>query len=210
MRRRGLLVLGGAAVGAIDLGAAAQSAMPRVGFIIAGGLEPSWSFFRKTMADLGYLEGRNIHYVVRAERGPLEASAAALVEAKVQVIVAFLTPAILAARQATSTIPIVFNGSTPSAGLVRNIARPEGNMTGMFVSISQVIGKTIQLVREIKPVAKSLGVILNTTDPFHVMFKSDTETAGPSRSSRSCRFTSTAAPSSPAPSTKPRDGASTR
>lgn len=182
MRRR-LLVTGAAA--AITAGAhgpapAQRAGMARVGFLIAGDAEPSWSLFRKAMTGLGHVEGRSVHYEFRASdasRERLAAHAKSLVEANVDVIVAVLTPAILAAKQATGKVPIIFNGGAPETGIVNNIARPEGNLSGVHGASSELAGKSIQLFRDIKPAAKTVGVLLNAPDPFNVPLRREIEAA---------------------------------
>ena len=106
----------------------AQKPMPRVGFLVAGDPEPAWSLFRKAMTDLGHVEGRTIAYEYRAadaDSARLDQFAAELVRLKVDVLVPILSPSIVAARKATSTIPIVFFGAAPDIGGVTNVARPE-------------------------------------------------------------------------------------
>lgn len=150
--------------------ALAQKPMPRVGYLVAGDPEPAWSLFRKAMSGLGYIEGRSVAYEYRLadpDGRQLDRLAAELVHLKVDVLVPMLSPAIVASRKATSTIPIVFFGAAPDIGGVDNVARPEGNLTGVFSPSSTLAGKGLQLFREIKP-AQSFGAILNAQDPFHV------------------------------------------
>jgi putative ABC transport system substrate-binding protein len=175
VRRRNLLVLAGAAAA---FPAHAQK-VPRVGFLIAGDPEPVWTLFRKAMTDLGYVEGRTVKYEFRtsfADRGRLDELAASLVGLEVDVIVACLTPAVVAAKKATSKISIVFNGGAPETGLVTNLARPEGNLTGVFSPGPSLAGKAVQLFGEIRPVTKGFGVLLNKQDPFHVPLLREIET----------------------------------
>ncbi len=157
--------------------ARAQPALPRVGFLVAGDPEPTWTLFRKGMAGLGLVEGKSVIYEFRAgdstER--LDAAAKDLVALKVDVIVAVLSPATAAAAKATSTIPIVFNGGAPVTGLVTNMARPEGNLTGAFSPSSTVAAKDLQLFREMRPQTRTVGLLLNATDPFHVPLLRDVE-----------------------------------
>lgn len=183
MRRRHLLAQTAAGVvGAIHLPARAQRAsVARVGFLIAADPEPSWSLFRNAMTGLGHVEGRSVHYEFRssdANRERLAAHAASLVNANVDVIVAVLTPAILAARKATTRIPIIFSGGTADTGLVTNIARPEGNLTGAYGTTILVAGKSIQLLRDLKPSTKAVGLLLNASDPFHLPLRREIEAAG--------------------------------
>lgn len=158
------------AAAALPRVAVAQPAVPRVGFLVAGDPEPAWSLFKKAMAALGYVEGRTIAYEYRladADGRQLDRLAAELVRLKVDVIVPILSPAIVATRKATTTLPIVFFGAAPDIGGVDNVARPEGNLTGVFSPSSTLAGKGLQLFREIKPI-KTFAAIVNEQDPFHV------------------------------------------
>lgn len=180
MKRRRLLAVAGASAALHAAAAHAQRPLSRVGFLIAGDREPLWMLFRKAMADLGYVEGRTIKYEYRvadAGRGELPAIAAELVALNVDVIVAVLTPAINAARAATSKIPIVFYGGAIATGTVTNIARPEGNFTGVAGATAVLAGKSVQLFHEIKPTTKALGLLLNEPDPFRVPLQREVETA---------------------------------
>ena len=180
MKRRRLLAVAGASAALHAAAAHAQRPMPRIGFLIAGDREPLWMLFRKAMADLGYVEGRTIKYEYRvadAGRGELPVMAAELVTLNVDIIVAVLTPAISAARAATSKIPIVFYGGAVATGTVTNIARPEGNFTGVAGATAVLAGKSVQLFHEIKPTTKALGLLLNEPDPFRVPLQREVETA---------------------------------
>jgi putative ABC transport system substrate-binding protein len=177
MRRRSLLALAGAGAA---LPANAQK-IPRVGFLVAGDPEPSRTQFRKAMADLGYVDGRNIRFEYRAsdaDRSSLDALATALVSLEVDVIVAVLSPAVAAAKRATSKIPIVFTGGAPETGMLTNVARPEANLTGVHGATAVVAGKTVQLFQDFKPATKALGLLLNAPDPFRVPLQREIETAG--------------------------------
>ena len=181
MKRRRLLAVAGASAALHAAAAHAQRPMPRIGFLIAGDREPLWMLFRKAMAELGYVEGRTIKYEYRvadAGRGELPVMAAELVTLNVDIIVAVLTPAINAARAATSKIPIVFYGGAIATGTVTNIARPEGNFTGVAGATAVLAGKSVQLFHEIKPTTKALGLLLNEPDPFRVPLQREVETAG--------------------------------
>ncbi len=181
MRRRHLLALAGASAASPMLAANAQRPLPRVGVLMGGDPEPTWTLFRKAMADLGYVEDRTIKYEYRvafAGRDELPAMAAELVALNVDVIVAVLTPAINAARAATTKIPIVFNGGAVETGTVSSIARPDGNFTGVSGATSILAGKSVQLFHEIKPATKALGLLLNEPDPFRVPLQREVETAG--------------------------------
>jgi putative ABC transport system substrate-binding protein len=166
VKRRRLLAL----AGALPVAARAQS-IKSVGFLVAADPEPGWTLFKKAMAAAGYVEGRSVSYEFRSggtDEARLAGLAGDLVRLKVDVIVAVLTPAVVAARKATTTIPIVFVVANPELAGVNNIARPEGNATGVFSPSSATAGKTVQLFHEIKPAATTLGVLLNAQDPFRV------------------------------------------
>jgi putative tryptophan/tyrosine transport system substrate-binding protein len=181
MKRRRLLAVVGASAALQAATTHAQRPMPRIGFLMAGDPEPFWTLFRKAMADLGYVEDRTIKYEYRiayAGRGELPAMAAGLVTLNVDVIVAVLTPAINAARAATTKIPIVFNGGAVETGTVANIVRPDGNFTGVSGATSVLAGKSVQLFHEIKPNTKALGLLLNEPDPFRVPLQREVETVG--------------------------------
>ncbi len=163
----------------IPRAAFAQKPIPRVGFLVTGDPEPAWSLFKKAMTNLGYIEGRTVTYEYRAagaDGARLDQLAAELVRVKVDVIVPILTPAIVATRKATSTLPIVFFGAAPDIGGVDNVARPEGNLTGVFSPSSTLAGKGMQLFREIKP-TPTFGAIVNAHDPFHVPLLRDIQAA---------------------------------
>ena len=142
-RREFITLIGGvAAAGACPLAASAQrqQAMPVIGFLSAGTLEMVRDYvaaFHRSLADAGFAEGRNVGVEYRWSEGHndrLPAQAADLVRRQVTVIVAASTPASLAAKAATQTIPIVFAvGADPvGIGLVANLAHPDGNITGVL------------------------------------------------------------------------------
>ena len=173
MRRRALLAIAGAVAA---LPAHAQK-VPRIGILFAADPEPSMGLLRKAMAALGYVEGRTVVYDIRiAGTGDdVGALARALIDSKPDVLVPVFSPAIAAVRAHTSTMPIVFNGASFNTGLVSTIARPEGNMTGVFSPSPGFAGKGLQLFREFRPTLKSAGLLLNANDPFHVPLRQDVE-----------------------------------
>jgi putative tryptophan/tyrosine transport system substrate-binding protein len=152
MRRRNFIaLLGGAA--AWPLGARAQQGgarIPRIGIIDDA---PIWDHFRQGLHDLGYIEGRNIAIEYRSAEGDfdrLRQAARELASLPVNILVVYGSSATRAARQATSTIPIVMIGvgDPVRARFVTNLARPGGNVTGTTSLGPELIGKRIEILKE--------------------------------------------------------------
>ncbi|HEY1364803.1 MAG TPA: ABC transporter substrate-binding protein [Xanthobacteraceae bacterium] len=173
MKRRELLAwLTGAA--ASPLAARAQQpALPVIGFINAAsadGYRPMLVAFHKGLEESGYVEGRNVAIEYRWAEGRSErlpAMAADLVRRRVAVIAATSTPAALAAKAATTTIPIVFEmGADPiQLGLVPSLARPGGNVTGVTQINVEVAPKRLQYLHELLPAARGIALLVNPADP---------------------------------------------
>jgi len=169
MRRREFITLaGGMAVWPLAAHAQ-QRAMPVVGFVSIGMPEQvplSVTAFRQGLHELGYIEGRNILIEYRWAEGNPERFpmlAAELVALKVDVIVtAGGTLAALAARRATRTIPIVFGvvGDPVAEGLVTNLARPDGNITGFSNVTNDLVGKWLELLKQVAPGVGLVAVLL--------------------------------------------------
>lgn len=152
---------------------AQPSTMPSVGVLVLGTPppEPFLKALRDGLRDTGYTEGRNIRLEVRSAEGRadiLAEKAAELVALKVDVIVAFQTSPALAAKQATSTIPIVMSGAGDpvGSGLVTSLARPDANVTGTSAGGVEIAGKTVELIRELLPAARRIAVLANEIDSF--------------------------------------------
>lgn len=152
---------------------AQQRAMPSIGFLnaeSARGYARPLAAFLKGLSETGYEEGRNVTIEYRWAEGQndrLPAMAADLVGHKVAVIAATTTPAALAAKAATSTIPIVFESATDpiSQGLVTSLSRPGGNVTGVTQTNAEVAPKLLQLLHEVFPAARIMGLLVNPTSP---------------------------------------------
>jgi putative tryptophan/tyrosine transport system substrate-binding protein len=185
MRRRDLLGLIGGAVAAWPFaGAAQQQKVPTIGVLAVAspGSERFWRLFQADLRELGYIEGQSVRFEFRSDQqvGRLPALAAELVGLKVDIIVTWFTPAALAAKQATSEIPIVMAlaGNPVETGLVESLARPGGNVTGMAAVTSELAGKNIQLVRELLPSAHRIVALANAPDPFSKPFVEQIRHAG--------------------------------
>jgi putative ABC transport system substrate-binding protein len=170
-RRRFVLALVAAALAAPLASFAQQPAkIARIGFLLAAssqGNETQLQAFRDGLRDLGYVEGKNFQLEVRWGEGKLErlpALAAELVQLKVDIIVAASSPSVVAARQATRTIPIVmpFSSDPVGDGLVASLAHPGGNITGLSIMSAELGEKRIQLLKEMFPkVAHAMDVLWN-------------------------------------------------
>jgi len=168
-RRQFITLLGGAAATAWPLAARAQQAgkVFRIGFLgspSAASLPERNEAFRAGLRDLGYQEGRDIVIEYRwadGRLGQLPALAAELVRLKVDVIVTHGIPGILAAKQATATIPIVMavSGDAVASGLVSSIARPGGNVTGLTFFTPELAVKRLELLKENVPGLAEVGVL---------------------------------------------------
>jgi putative ABC transport system substrate-binding protein len=173
MRRRELMLLLGGALTAARTLRAQQKAVPVIGFLnsgSSGSFGPSLAAFQQGLSETGYVEGQNVAIEFRFAEGRydlLPALAADLVVRKVEVIVAGGTPAVLGAKDATSTIPIAFNvGLDPVAGgLVASLARPGGNLTGVAIMTTELMSKRLDLLSELVPQAQVIALLVNSDNP---------------------------------------------
>jgi putative ABC transport system substrate-binding protein len=173
-RRELIVALGGAAV-AWPLAASAQQAdAARIGVLspLSASETTSAPFraFRKALRDLGYIEGKRINFIYRWADGDherLAELAADLASSKVDVIFSAPgTPTAIAARNATTVIPIVFAGAgdVVATGLVESLARPAGNATGLVNESQDPAGKQLELLIEAVPTVSQVGVFLAPTE----------------------------------------------
>jgi len=174
MRRRELTFLLGGAAAAWPLAASAQQkAMPVIGVLSSGSSGPGAPFvaaFRQGLSETGYVEGQNLAIEYRWADGRydrLPAMAADLVGRKVDVIASGGGIGTLAAKRATSTIPIVFSvgGDPVELGLVASLARPGGNLTGFSILAAELMPKLVELLSELVPQARAIVLLVNPTIP---------------------------------------------
>jgi putative ABC transport system substrate-binding protein len=177
MRRREFMALFGAAAAVWPLEARAQSTLPVIGFLNGASpaeLESRVVAFRDGLAEKGYIEGRSVAIEYRWGLGQYErlpGMAVDLVRSRVALIAATggIT-SVRAAKAATSEIPIVFTmGGDPVVfGLVASLNHPGSNVTGVTLISDEIVSKRIELLRDLLPGVKKLGVLLNSTSPANV------------------------------------------
>jgi putative ABC transport system substrate-binding protein len=184
MRRRDLILASSALVAWPLAARAQQKAMPvyRIGFLRNG--PPPETFmggFRQGLRELGYVEGQNIsiEYGLAASADQLPEAAAELVRRNVDVIIASGTPPVVAAKNATRTIPIVFVASIDpiAGGVVAGLARPGGNVTGFALISADLMGKRLELLREVIPGLTRVAVLSQAVNPGNAEYIGQAELA---------------------------------
>jgi len=190
LKRRDIITLLGGAAAAWPLAVHAQQpAMPVVGFLQSGsrgGSAHMVAAFQTGLREAGYIEGQNVGVIYRFADGQydrLPALAAELLQSQVAVLAATGgDPAVLAARAATTTIPIVFTtGADPVAlGYVASLHRPGGNVTGVVLFTSSLGAKRIGLLRQLLPNIDAVGVLVNPTYPVAAAQLKEVEAAAAS------------------------------
>ena len=158
---------------------------PRIGYLV--GSSPSadaarYEAFRQSLRELGYVEGKNIVIEARNAEGKSDrfpALVAELVRLKVDVIVTSGADTTRAAKEATTTIPIVFaqDGDPVTNGFVASLARPGGNLTGLSTLSPELNGKRLELLKEIVPQLSRVAILGTSTVPGHARFLKETEPA---------------------------------
>jgi putative tryptophan/tyrosine transport system substrate-binding protein len=175
MKRREFISLVGVALAEWPFPSLAQQpVIPVIGFINAAtaqGYARPLRAFLNGLAEAGYLEGRNVAIEYRWASGyydQLPSFVADLIQRKVKVIAATSTPAAIAAKTAATTIPVVFttSGDPVKLGLVTAINRPGGNFTGASQLNVEVAPKRLELIHQLLPYAKNIGLLVNPTNPL--------------------------------------------
>jgi len=177
MRRRQFITLLGGAAATWPLAARAQqpAKIPRIGFLGNSTATMEANLIgplRDGLRELGYEEGRNVIIEFRWADGKYDqfpALVAELLAAKVDVIITAGTPATLAIKKATSTVPLVFIavGDPVGTGVVPNLGRPGGNITGLSSIAPDLEGKRLELLREVVPKLSHVAFFLNPANAFH-------------------------------------------
>jgi ABC-type uncharacterized transport system substrate-binding protein len=171
-----LALVFGLFVSPLDAAAQRTDKVPRIGYLSTGTPDPSYQTpyrvepFRRGLRELGYIEGRSVLVEYRyagANPQRLAELAAELVNLGVDVMVTAATPAALAAKRATSTIPIVMvdPGDPVAAGLVQSMARPGGNATALTSIAPDLAAKRLQLLRELAPQEGRAAILWNSAIP---------------------------------------------
>ena len=167
------MLVGGAAAWPVSARAQQRSAIPVIGYLSSLRQDDSIHFdaaFRRGLSDMGYVEGRAVsidYHWITDRYNSLPATAADLVQHQVAMICAFGPPAVLAAKAATATIPIVFvTGADPvKFGFVTSFNRPGGNVTGIWMVTTVLAEKRLQLMRDLLPKAELIALLVNPTSP---------------------------------------------
>jgi len=183
-RREFILAFGG--VAAWHLATPAQAAkLPTIGFLgpLTQSAQSEWTAaFVQRMREHGWIDGRTIAIEYRwgeGRSGRLAEIAAELVRLKVDIIVTGGTAAVIAAKQATSVIPIVFGvaGDPVGTGLVASLARPGGNVTGLSNQSTDLAGKRLELLRDVVPGLRRLAIMANVSSPIGVLETGEVQAA---------------------------------
>jgi putative tryptophan/tyrosine transport system substrate-binding protein len=186
MRRREFIgALGGATAWPLVARAQQPAKVFRIGALFAGGdyrSQAAWAAFVEAMRELGWIEGKNFVFEHRFANNRLDRlsdMAAELVALNVDVIAAGGTLAPLAAKKATSTIPIVMQsaGDPLGSGLVTSLARPGGNITGVSLMAPDLGGKRLELLKEVLPRVSHVAVLWNAANPYSTNSFKETQSA---------------------------------
>jgi putative ABC transport system substrate-binding protein len=185
LKRRDFITLAGGAAVAWPLAARAQQAERRIGFLGASTAsnQNQWtSALVQRLRELGWVEGRNLAIEYRWAEGRFERSTqfiGELVGLNVDLIVTHATPNIIAAKKATTDIPIVFAaaGDPVGAGLVASLARPGGNITGLSIQATDLAGKRLELLREVVPGLRRVAALANVGNPLIMLEMQEVQAA---------------------------------
>jgi ABC-type uncharacterized transport system substrate-binding protein len=183
MRRRAFITFLGGAV-ALPFAARAQQTgrIIRIGFLRVGPPPPSFiGPLQTALKELGYVEGKNFvfDYGLAKRVAELPDLAADLIRRKVDVLVASGTPAVIPARDATNTTPVIFVAAIDpvATGVVTSLARPGGNVTGLTAVFSDLTGKRLELLKELLPSLRRVALLSRRANPGHDQYVQQTQEA---------------------------------
>ena len=186
MRRREFIsLLGGAAAWPLAARAQQPAKLPTVGYLGSGtpATQSQWAAaFVQRLHEVGWIDGRTVAIEYRWAEGRDERAAeiaSEFVRRKVDVIVTSGTAVIVAVKQATEAIPIVFAaaGDPVGTGLVASLARPGGNVTGLSLQLTETSGKRLELLREVIPGLRRLAMLVNVGTPLAVLEQGEAQAA---------------------------------
>src|SRR5215831_1672092 len=184
-RREFITLLGGAAAWPAAARAQQMGKLPTIGYLGSGtpATQSAWvAAFVQRLPELGWIEGRTVAVEYRWAEGRDERFAkiaAELIRLKVDIIVTSGTPAVMALKQATSVIPIVFAqaGDPVANNLVASLARPGGNITGLSNQTRELAGKRLEVLREVVPGLHRLAILVNVGNPAAVLERDEAQAA---------------------------------
>jgi len=186
MKRRDFVtLLGGAAAWPLVAHAQQPAKLPTIGYLGSStpSIDSQWiAAFVQRLRELGWVDGRNVAIEYRWAEGRVERYdeiAAEFVRLKVDVILTHNTPPVLAAKQATSIIPIAFAsaGDPVGTGVVASLARPGGNVTGLSSQTADISAKRLEILREVVPDLRRLGIMGNVGNPLTVLEMGEVQAA---------------------------------
>lgn len=182
-RRKILLAAAALLVAPLAAGAQRAERMPRIGFVSSTAPGLRNEAFLRGLRELGYVEGRNVHLELRFAEGRPERFpelVEELIRSKVDVLVVGSTLGARAAKRATTTVPVVFAGASDpvAAGIVSNLARPEGNLTGLSLGYGDgIAGKWLELLKEAAPGMSQCAALWSSSNPVHAKYMQELEAA---------------------------------
>ena len=181
-RRDTVLALLALSAAPLTAGAQQTGKVHRIGLLRVGSPPPGFiEPFRQGLRELGYVEGQSIiiEYGLAEKVAQLPELAARLLRLKVDVLVASGTPSVVPARNATSTVPVVFVAAIDpvATGVVTSLARPGGNVTGVSAVHADAVGKRLQLLKELLPKASRIAFMVRATSPATAQYVKEAELA---------------------------------
>ena len=181
-RREFITLLGGVAAWPVIVSAQESGRVYRIGFLRVGQPPPSFiAPLRRALSELGYVEGRNLvfDFAIAERVDQLPGLVADLIRRKADVILASGTPAVLPARNATTTVPVVFVAALDptETGVVASLARPGGNVTGLTAVFADLTGKRLEFLKEMLPTLTRVALLSRPANPGHMQYVQQTQIA---------------------------------